>query len=70
MKRVLVDSNEVVSVGYDRARRILEVEFPGAWVFDYFDVPETVFYALLRAESKGGFIDVEVKPRYRFEEAA
>ena len=53
MKRTLVDSSMMASVGYDAKQATLEIEFRTGDVYDYFDVPRAVFRALLVASSRG-----------------
>lgn len=64
MERVRVDSTSIVSVGYDPAVHVLEVEFQGERVYRYRDVPEAVYRLLLRAPSKGEFVNRIVKPKF------
>ena len=66
MKRVRVVSSSVTSVGYDPATQTLEVEFAGGSIYRYFDVPEGVHARLIAADSKGTFLNVEIKPAFRF----
>lgn len=54
------------SVGYDKARRVLEVEVAGGAVYQYLDVPAREFFALLSAESAGRYYNQEIKPRYEY----
>ena len=60
-----VESSAIDAVGYDAARRALSVAYKGGREYVYLDVPPEVFDALLKAESKGKFVNAEVKPRYR-----
>jgi hypothetical protein len=64
MERVRVDSTSIVSVGYDPAVHVLEVEFQGGRVYRYRDVPEAVHRLLLRAPSIGEFVNRIVKPKF------
>ncbi|WP_166355076.1 KTSC domain-containing protein [Phytoactinopolyspora limicola] len=65
MRRRPVASSVIESVGYDAASRTLEVAFHSGYVYQYLDVPEFDVAGLLRAESKGRFINERIKPRYR-----
>ena len=60
MDRIPVHSSSIVSVGYDEATRSLEVEFVTGGVYRYFDVPDDLYYALMRAESKGAFVNANI----------
>lgn len=55
MQREPVSSNALRSVGYDPARRWLELEFTSGAVYRYYDVPESVHVDLMKAESHGHF---------------
>lgn len=66
MERTPVISSNVASVGYDDATQTLEVEFHGGAVYQYFDVPRTVFDGLMAADSKGGFMHQQVRGVYRY----
>ena len=46
---------------------ILSVKYRGGDVYDYLDVPESVFEDYKTAASKGQFINFVVKPNYRYE---
>jgi KTSC domain len=70
MKRTAVDSSMMASVGYDRARRTLEIEFQTGDIYEYLDVPRDVFRALLNASSKGRFFHAEIDGIYAFTQLA
>lgn len=61
MNRVPVVSSNVAEVGYDAATRTLEVAFNSGGVYQYFDVPSSVYQGLLSASSVGRYLDVNVK---------
>ncbi|GEM_PF-3697277 len=66
VERRRVDSSAVASVGYDAARRVLEVEYRGGGAYAYAGVPPRTYAALLAASSKGAFVNARVKGRYPF----
>lgn len=66
MNRTPVSSSNVISVGYDPGTLTLEVEYKGDSVYQYFDVPETVYQELLRASSIGQFMHANIKNNYRY----
>jgi hypothetical protein len=66
MDRQLVTSSNVRSIGYDPTAGTLEVEFYKGSIYQYFNVPETVYAALIRASSKGRYLNDQIKGRYRF----
>lgn len=55
IEREDVDSTNIVSIGYDGDVEVLEVEFKGDKVYQYHDVPESVYIDLMSSQSKGGF---------------
>ena len=66
MYRQRVDSSAVVSVGYDKKRRVLEVEVEGGAVYQYLDVPAREYFALVSADSVGRYYNQSIKPNYEF----
>jgi len=61
MQRTAVSSSNLASVGYDPARRVLEVEFLDGSIYQYFGVPESVYRGLMAASSHGSYLDTHVK---------
>ncbi|PPB48372.1 KTSC domain-containing protein [Arthrobacter pityocampae] len=73
MKRVPVESSNLVSVGYDAQIGTLEVEFKHRRFYRYFNVPPDVFDALIEVnksgKSVGTYFDLYVKKvGYRYHE--
>jgi hypothetical protein len=66
MQRTPVSSSSVVSVGYDAANLVLEVEFESGSVYQYFDVPQNAYDDLLGASSMGKFLNTTIKQHYRY----
>ena len=66
MNRTPVSSSNVASVGYDPNTLTLEVEFKDGLVYQYFDVPETVYQELMRASSVGQFMHANIRNNYRY----
>ncbi|MGE5341807.1 MAG: KTSC domain-containing protein [Candidatus Omnitrophota bacterium] len=72
MKRTRVDSTMLASVGYEPDTLTLEVEFkdhngtePGP-VYRYVEVPKTVYRKLMRANSKGQFMNAHIINHYKY----
>ncbi|AIJ25757.1 KTSC domain-containing protein [Amycolatopsis methanolica] len=61
MSRHPVSSSALASVGYDAARRILEVEFLHHGIYRYRGVESAIYRALLAAESKGGYFPTRIR---------
>ena len=65
MRRSTVKSRSIRSVGYHERSQILELEFEGGRLYQYFDVPRSVYEELVQAESIGRFVNTRVKGNYR-----
>jgi len=66
MIRTPVTSSNIMSVGYDVRTLTLEVEFNNGTVYQYFDVPETVYLELMQASSVGKYLHANIKNVYRY----
>jgi hypothetical protein len=67
MEKVPVQSKGIDWVAYDEEAQTLYVHFGSSSTYRYFDVPPAVYAWLLRAPSKGKFVNRLVKDRYRYE---
>jgi hypothetical protein len=65
MKRAVVSSSSVVSIGYDPDTLVLEVAFHNGGVYQYFEVPQSVYEELMAVDSTGTFLNTAIKPSYR-----
>jgi len=62
MKRIPVDSSDLKSVGYDEAKKLLEVEFlRKESVYQYSRVPKRVYEELMKAVSKGSYFSEHIR---------
>lgn len=66
MERRPVSSASVASVGYDPEAMTLELEFSTGSVYQYFDVPQVEYEALLGAVSIGAFVNENIRGKYRY----
>ena len=66
MNRTPVVSSVLVSVGYDDHSRVLETELTSGKIYQYLDVPESVFLALTSADSLGTYYNKNVRNNYRW----
>lgn len=66
MRRDPVTSSNIAEVGYDPNNRILELQFKTGAVYQYFDVPQSVYEELMRASSVGGYVNSNLKGHYRY----
>ncbi len=65
--RQTVESSVLATVGYDTAKRLLEIEFHSGAIYRYRDVPEEIHRRLLAAESKGHFFGATIRDKFRSE---
>jgi hypothetical protein len=64
---IFVDSSNVEAIGYDAATQELYVRFVRSGeTYVYQQVEEWVFEDFKRADSKGTFLNTNVKPHYQF----
>ena len=61
MEREPVQSSNLWSVGYDPDSQTLEIEFKGGHVYQYFGVPESLYFDLMNAGSKGSFFHHHIR---------
>lgn len=61
MERIPVSSSNVASIGYDPSNSTLEVEFLNGNTYEYYGVPESIYNDFMNADSKGRFLDQQIK---------
>ena len=66
MERMPVTSSNLHSVGYDLDSQTLEVEFNNGSVYQYSNVPQGEYDALMSADSKGTYFNANIRNRYPF----
>lgn len=66
MRRKAVQSSNLKSVGYNKNKKVLEIEFLSGGVYQYFEVPKDVHTDLLNAESKGKYFHAFIKNKYQY----
>ena len=64
MHRSPVESSNIATIGF--ANGVLEIEFKSRSVYQYFDVPETEFLNLMKADSKGTYHNKYIKGHYKY----
>ena len=60
-------STTMVRFCYNARRQMLTVQFRHGAVYNYYEVPESIFQKMTLAPSKGAFLTQEVKGRYHYE---
>lgn len=66
MERYTVASSNIASVGYDEAMQTLEVEFFNGSIYQYYNVPQHMYDELIRAGSKGQFLNTYIRNAYPY----
>lgn len=65
-----VSSSNVAAVGHDEEENILAVNFLNGTTYHYFNVPKSVFDAMLTSESVGKYLNMVVKPQFDYTQVA
>ncbi len=66
MDRQDVTSTNIRSIGYDNDSGMLEVEFHNGGIYQYLNVPELVYAAMMSASSKGSYLNSQIKKQYEY----
>lgn len=61
-----VDSSTVKAVGYGKRSNTLVVKFTSGAIYEYKKVPESIYEGLLNAESKGRYLNEQIKGKYEY----
>jgi hypothetical protein len=61
---VPVDSSNVLAIGYDASSQELHVEYLGGRTYVYSGVPDETHQEFVDADSKGAYMNREIKPNY------
>ena len=64
MVNQMVLSSEIEWIGYEHKRRMLQVEFLSGSIYQYDEVPETLYQSFLGAPSHGRFFENQIKGRF------
>jgi hypothetical protein len=63
---VSVESSQLQSAGYDENLQDLYIEFKNGTVYRYYDVPQTTFHQLEKADSPGSYFAVHIKGKFEY----
>jgi hypothetical protein len=66
MRVAAVESTTLVTVSYDHARELLQLEFGSRAIYQYFHVPAAVHQSLLDASSKGRYFNQAIRGRFPY----
>ena len=65
-QKTYTDSTNVKQIRYSEDRKIMQVIFTSGATYQYFGVPEQVWDAAVLADSIGGFINANIKGKYKY----
>lgn len=65
-----VQSSNLTAVGYDDGENKLYVAFKANTLYVYHDVPQEIYQELMKSDSKGKFLNQNVKNAHRSEKVA
>jgi len=65
-----VTSSDLHSVGYDALVGTLEIEFNSGGIYQYFNVPSSIYSNLMNASSHGSFFHAFIKNQYTWRKVA
>ena len=66
MERDQVSSSTIVSIGYDFSSETLEVEFQHGGIYQYYNVPQTIYEPLMELPSKGQFLQANIRNAFPY----
>jgi len=66
MIRQRVSSSNIASIGYDSSTFILEIEFNSGSIYQYSNVPISIYNALMTASSHGTYFSRFIKDVFRY----
>lgn len=65
MDRTYIESSALLSIGYDTSTSTLEIEFKNSHqVWQYYDVPEYIWYEFCDAPSAGKYFNSNIRNQY------
>ena len=66
MIRQTVSSSNIRSIGYVSKSQTLEIEFHSGGIYQYFNVPESIYNALIATSSHGSYFHRHIKVQYQW----
>ena len=61
-----VNSSSLAEVGYEADSQTLTIVFRNGGTYEFFDVPESTYQALMAAGSHGEYFAQNIRGRYRY----
>ena len=66
MNRITLNSTNISSAGYDDQSQTLEIEFRRGGIYQYFDVPRSIYDQLMNASSPGDYLHEQIRGIFRY----
>ncbi|PZF71233.1 KTSC domain-containing protein [Taibaiella soli] len=63
-------SSVIARMEYDQAKEILRIIFLSGNIYEYLAVPQAEYDAMRAATSKGTYLNVHIKGKYRYRKVA
>lgn len=70
MERTRVSSSNIYSIGYDASTSTLEIQFNNGSIYQYSNVPYSIYQELMGASSHGEYLHAYVKGTYQYRRIA
>lgn len=65
MQRQPVTSSNIMEIGYDERSQTLEIAFHSGGIYQYSNVPDSVFRDLMDASSHGAYFQQHIRDKYQ-----
>jgi hypothetical protein len=66
MIRQPVASSNIKSIGYESSSEVLEIEFHSGGIYQYYSVPEVIWFGLMHAPSHGRYFHAKIRNRFNY----
>lgn len=66
MNNIHVASSSLQSVGYDARHETLEVEFHNGAIYQYYNLPQSMYEKLMEVASKDQFFNAQIRNRFPY----
>jgi KTSC domain len=64
MTRIKINSDKLVSVGYEPDAELLELEFPGNGIYEYHKVHPVIYMGLMHTKAKEAYFNKHIKDKF------
>jgi KTSC domain len=66
MTRIKVNSDQLLSIGYEPDSELLELEFPCTSVYEYQKVQPVLYMGLMHTDAKGDYFNKHIKDKFQY----